>query len=323
MTRSPEVNLARRILARYGLAVPVDVIALARNYAEVSIEFIPVDADGVCYDLKRSGMRPKIVLNKRRPSTRLRFTAAHELGHVLIPWHTGIMVDDTSSYNTGVIQHYKMEDEANRFASELLLPSDWILSEAKRHSNPIELAGHIASVGDVSPAAAVMKLVSLLDPGHLYAQIDEDGIIVVSGRSPGTVATGLRWGMPVKAEAEFSICEERWTGKIGRGRYCWWKLPNRVALPLTQEDRAWRQILDEILLDVTEAGPARQHAKQSINGVIGAMNGRSSSQSSEELYAALLQRFEARRREGTLYERLVQHSKFSDFLSRRVSALQR
>ena len=100
MIHSPEINLARRILARHGLSVPVDVIALARNYAEVSVEFIPVDADGVCYDLKRSGIRPKIVLNERRPSTRLRFTAAHELGHVLIPWHTGIMVDDTSSYNT-------------------------------------------------------------------------------------------------------------------------------------------------------------------------------------------------------------------------------
>lgn len=323
MTYPPEVNLARRILARYGLVAPVDIITLARNYAEVSIEFIPIDADGVCYDLKRLGVRPKIVLNKQRPPTRLRFTAAHELGHVLIPWHTGIMVDDTSSYNTGVVQHYKMEEEANRFASELLLPSEWLLGEAKRRINPIELVGHIASTANVSPAATVIRLVSLLEPGHLYAQIDESGIIIVSGRSPGTIVSGLRWGALVDVEAEFSVYEERWTGKIGKARYCWWKFPDRVAVPSAQDKREWRQILDEILLDVADAGPGRQHAKQSVNGLVGGMNGRSLSQSAEELYAALLQRFEEKQRENSFYERLVQHPKFPDFLSQRVAALQR
>jgi hypothetical protein len=53
------------------------------------------------------------------------------------------------------------------------------------------------------------------------------------------------------------------------------------------------------------------------------MNGRSSAQSTEELYAALLQRFEARRREAELYERLVRHPKFPDFLSQRVATLKR
>lgn len=70
LTHPPEVNLARRVLARFRLTVPVDVIALARNYAEVSIELIPVDVDGVCYGLKRSNVRPKIVLNKLRPKNR-------------------------------------------------------------------------------------------------------------------------------------------------------------------------------------------------------------------------------------------------------------
>ncbi|WP_428483371.1 ImmA/IrrE family metallo-endopeptidase [Rhodopila sp.] len=329
LTHPPEVNLARRVLVRFELTAPVDVITLARNYAEVSIERLPIDADGVCYDLKKSGVRPKIVLNKLRPPTRLRFTAAHELGHVLIPWHTGIMVDDTSTQSPGLIPHYQMEEEANRFASELLLPSDWLSSEVKRWGNPIELVAHAASLAIVSPAATVMKLVTLLDPGHLYAQVDKDGIIVVSGRSPGTVASGLHWGMPVDAEAQFTVCEERWMGQIGGANYCWWKLPSRSAVPAPQgtavpaprDSREWRAILNEILLDVADDGLARQHAKQSINGVIGAMNGRSSSQSIEQLYAALLQRFEVRRQENVLYERVFLHPKFADFLSQRVIAL--
>lgn len=323
LNEAPETNLARRILARFGLTLPVDVIALARTYAEVFIEFIPLDVDGVCYDLKRPGIRPKIVLNKLRPPTRLRFTAAHELGHVLIPWHTGIMVDDTSSYNPGVVDHYKMEEEANRFASELLLPTDRLTKEAKYRDNPIELVASFSAMAEVSPAATTIKLVSILDPGYIYAQVDENNIIVVSGRSPGTAVSGLRWGMPVEQEAQFLVSEECWTGEIGGTRYFWWRLPGRVAIPVVQDCREWRKILDEILLDVTEAGPARQHAKQSINGVVGATNGRSSSQSTEELYAALLQRFEARRRDGSLYDSIARHPKFSDFLSQRVAALKR
>jgi hypothetical protein len=319
----PEINLARRVIARFHLTVPVDVVSLAKKYANVSMETLPIDADGVCYDLKRSGVRPKIVLNRMRPSTRLRFTAAHELGHVLIPWHTGIMVDDTSSSNSGVIQHYEMEDEANRFASEILIPSNWLLSEIEHWLNPIDLVAHVASVAEVSPAAAVIKVSSLLEPGYLYAQLAEDDVIIVSGRSPGTIASGLQWGVPVDTEARFSVCEERWTGKIGGARYCWWKLPNRVAVPVTQDKREWRQILDDILIDLTNAGPARQHARQSINGVFGAANGRSSTQSNEELYASLLQTFEVRRQQSLFYEHLTQHPKFSDFLSQRIAAIKR
>ena len=217
LTHPPEVNLARRVLARFGLAPPVDVLALARNYAEVSIEVIPIDVDGVCYDLKRSGARPKIVLNRQRPSTRLRFTAAHELGHVLIPWHTGIVVDDTSSHGADAVPHYRME-EANRFASELLLPSQWLSNEAENCVDPIGLLAHVASIAQVSPAATALKLVSLLEPGYLYAQVDRDGTIIVSGRSPRTVAPGLPWGAPVGAEAQFPVCEvldrRTWRGAL-------------------------------------------------------------------------------------------------------------
>lgn len=323
LTFPPEINLARRVLTRFGLKVPVDVVTLARNYADVSIEFIPVDADGVCYDLKKSGVRPKIVLNRQRPPTRLRFTAAHELGHVLIPWHTGIMVDDTSLYNSGPVQHYQMEDEANRFASELLIPSAWLMTKRKHWYNPIELIAHAASIAEVSPAATVLKLASLLEPGHLYAQVDGNGNVIVSGRSPGTIASGLQWGAPVDAEAQFSICEEHWLGKIGGAQYYWWKLPGRVGVPAAQDDREWRLILNDILLDTTEAGPERQHVRQSINGTIGVIHGRSSSQSMEELYAALLQRFEAKRREGLLYERFIRHPKFPDFILQRLSAMRR
>ena len=53
--------------------------------------------------------RPVIVLSAGKPGDRLRFSVAHELGHILL--HKGLLGD----YAT-------MEHEANRFGGELLLP---------------------------------------------------------------------------------------------------------------------------------------------------------------------------------------------------------
>jgi len=53
------------------------------------------------------GMPPMIVLNSEQPADRLRFTLAHELGHLVM--HR--------------FPNPRMEEEANAFASELLLPA--------------------------------------------------------------------------------------------------------------------------------------------------------------------------------------------------------
>lgn len=54
------------------------------------------------------GLPPLIVLNSSQPADRMRFTLAHELGHIVM-----------HKYPTP-----QMEDEANQFASNLLLPTE-------------------------------------------------------------------------------------------------------------------------------------------------------------------------------------------------------
>jgi hypothetical protein len=79
----PELNLARRLLEKYHLQLPVDIGALTGLYSTVEILALPLDIDGVCFNLKVSGKRLKIFVNDTRPRRRKRFTLAHELGHVL------------------------------------------------------------------------------------------------------------------------------------------------------------------------------------------------------------------------------------------------
>jgi hypothetical protein len=61
--------------------------------------------------------------------------------------------------------------------------------------------------------------------------------------------------------------------------------------------------------------------RQSINGVIGAINGRKREGSSEELLAALIQRFDSKVVDGGIFTELPSHPKFREFLIKRVEAL--
>ncbi|WP_349606387.1 XRE family transcriptional regulator [Cupriavidus sp. DF5525] len=62
--------------------------------------------DGVSYRV--AGLPPLVFLNEARPADRLRFSLAHEIGHLVM-----------HRYPTG-----NMEDEADAFASELLMPAE-------------------------------------------------------------------------------------------------------------------------------------------------------------------------------------------------------
>ncbi|ABE62174.1 protein of unknown function DUF955 [Nitrobacter hamburgensis X14] len=61
---------------------------------------------GVTFSI--AGMPPLVVLNSSQPADRMRFTLAHELGHIVM-----------HKFPTP-----EMEDEANQFASNLLLPTE-------------------------------------------------------------------------------------------------------------------------------------------------------------------------------------------------------
>jgi len=91
----PEVRIARRLVERLALTPPVNIKSLVRSYADLSFRHIPEPGvDGICLNLKVPGKRPKVVVNSGNPTTRKRFTLAHELGHILIPWHLGSIIDN-------------------------------------------------------------------------------------------------------------------------------------------------------------------------------------------------------------------------------------
>lgn len=118
-------RLAGRIRKKYDLCPPIDFKCILEDqnifYSETNLG---TDADGYS-DLRDSEL--KIVVNSASDYLpRKRFTIAHELGHIFIGWHDDVTLcktdDEYVAHNMLDIQ----EKEANVFASELLMPTNWV-----------------------------------------------------------------------------------------------------------------------------------------------------------------------------------------------------
>jgi hypothetical protein len=317
-----ESNLAQRVVARFSLSPPVNVADVAVRYADVEYRNIPFRVDGICLDLKRTGKRPTVIINVNQPRRRQRFTLAHELGHVLIPWHRGSLYDDFSMFDAHTqFERREMEGEANRFASELLMPSTWATTVLQSADDFGASVSSVQDEADVSMIASVIRLIGLAPPNHLFAYCDADGVVLNAGRSPGTIANSPVWNQELDPSDLNKNAANH--GEILAGSLClhWWRLADAVALSPTNDPRDWREILNEILDDLESFCSDRHHAQQSINGVIEATNSRMRTNSPEELLAALTQRFDSKIEEGGIFVELPYHPKFRDFLVRRVEML--
>ncbi len=124
----PEERLAQRLLARHKITKPpFDLEALVQNYATLEYIEFPTDADGLVIGIG-SKKKPEILINSKPYENRKKFTLAHELGHIIIPWHTGTIISHTDTESDPHLEweYSTMEGEANRFAAELLMPSKWL-----------------------------------------------------------------------------------------------------------------------------------------------------------------------------------------------------
>lgn len=130
---TPEIKMARKLHKKHSLSIPVDLKKLVSEYAQLIYKTIPIEGiDGVCLNLKNPKKSTKIIVNNKSSHNRQRFTLAHELGHIIIPWHLGTIIDSIDNNevaNSHSTQYWNNEREANRFASELLMPFDWLYTQ--------------------------------------------------------------------------------------------------------------------------------------------------------------------------------------------------
>lgn len=307
--------MAARLVERLNLQPPVDVEKLCNTLAEVAFKKFPIEIDGLCLDLKVSGKRPKVWVSVDIPRVRKRFTLAHEIGHIIIPWHTGTIVDELELPRSPEPSRYReMEAEANRFAAELLMPSPWVLNLAERAEDGAALMHSIREIADVSYPAAFLKTAKLGRPNIVGAEV-RNGIVVRSVRTPETFSYPPDVGLSidlVRMPASFDP-------KIIHGNgadYYWWKI--RESLEDHGNDLGkWREILSGILQEIPPE--FRRKAQQSTNAIVGLAIGREPKGGDvERIYRRGIEESQNREAADRWVRYVIEHERFSDYVLARA-----
>ena len=316
---TPETNLARRIIDKYSLSPPVDIRSMVEAYARLTFVHIPFDdIDGVSLNLKTRDKSTHVIVNSASAPSRQRFTMAHELGHILIPWHVGsVLIDQvapvsprSSSYFTP--ESWTMETEANSFAAELLMPYSWLERVISTTDDLSKIHRNISQSCQTSALSAAIRLSQFLPERVVYAS-ERDGVVEFSGTTEGTIASPLGTNAEFPIEA-FAYSDQHYVSTMQERRLHWWKLPEEIHIE-SSNDLTWRNILDCILHDVGLNAQDIRKMKMSISGVIGDANSRCKDKRNiGSMVSACVQRLSDRHR----YREIVEHKDFYEFVRKRA-----
>lgn len=303
----PEELLAIRVLNRHKLRPPFDLQSLVEYYGDIELCSFPIDADGVTVNVGAD--RPSVLINKSMAKVRRRFTLAHELGHIIIPWHTGTFVSHLEAddeYEYGI-----MEGEANRFAAELLMPTAWLLHKYEDYGSA-EIVGFISGVmqdAGVSKDAALIKIFSVIRDPIICVRAEKKKIMNIYKTESAPYPPFIMGSYFEEFEGFSSPCQE-FNFAIGNHHYyCWCFEPVSID---EVDSRPWRELLNIILTDVES-----QELLPSVNATMAAAFQKFKIFDKDKICAGVLRSFESKGR----LKRVASHSLFAQYVVKRVNEL--
>jgi Zn-dependent peptidase ImmA (M78 family) len=167
----PEIVMAQNIVIQYGYTsknLPVDVSQIIKDKNIVLSEVkLQDDISGVL-DTRKN---PVILINSTHSPQRKRFTMAHELAHFLLQSNQSDVFMDSKMYFRSSFSaegKYDVEKQANRFAAELLIPTNILLEIMDEDSNLAQITddediiNELSARFDVSSTAFAIKLSGIL-----------------------------------------------------------------------------------------------------------------------------------------------------------------
>lgn len=163
-------KFASNIVAANNLTPPVDPTTVIKGYG---IEIIETQNQLGIEAYSDLGEVPQITINTEYTfPARKRFTLAHELGHIIIPWHNGDVKCDTDTpYNHigGKTLLDTQELEANIFASELLMPHDWLAAQIANSQQAFQdIIIGIQNIAQTSVMACLYALEDAFPSGKVF-----------------------------------------------------------------------------------------------------------------------------------------------------------
>ena len=213
MTADPTRPCAwANLLSRaWGPRFPVDVEVIALEYSKRFPDPIKTikkaevdDFEGALYPLAKSGQWA-ILYNPDIPSKgRVNFTLAHELGHYLV--HRQLNPAGFECGEARVLGYDQdetrriIEQEADTFASYLLMPMDDFRAQLGSNDMTLDLLGHCADRYEVSRTAAALKWLDVTEESAMLVTA-VNGFVLWCWRSKAAKRQRIFFdrGMPLPA----------------------------------------------------------------------------------------------------------------------------
>jgi Zn-dependent peptidase ImmA (M78 family) len=195
---------AQELLSQMNITnVPTPIYDICNNLGIVYIETGEIDAEALLIKKHDEHSSP-IIAVKAYPTYqhRTKFSVAHEIGHYILPTHLGNIyactLEDLNSYT----KDKTIENEANIFAAELLLPSKWLLVRTKSEDLSMSVIKNISDECDVSLTATAIQATKVC-PDKVAIIYSKDGHIKWFSKSESFtdyLNTGLlsRYSNPAK-----------------------------------------------------------------------------------------------------------------------------
>lgn len=272
---TPEEKVARLVLARAGEWPPVNVRRIAAEFATVEEAAFKASCDAITIREPGGRGRQRILLNTNSTTyePRKRFSLSHEVGHIKIPWHCGSIACHINEENASLSgNHLSDEGEANRFASELLMPTDWVQQVIDEEQTIKKIFTRIVDSAEVSRPAARIKLLKNLPPGYVYLEYNRSSgqIERIEESRNGCLSLFIEQGdrasvARLTKALEFHAVDGyqfQLSANIGR----WWRLDSRCEVPVTQMTHSSVDILRGITEDVYETRDLQNKTIFVING---------------------------------------------------------
>lgn len=165
------VEVAQRLLSAAGVNEPPVPIDRLVSLAGAVVSYQPFDADDISGLLYRTDDAAAVIgVNSNNVKVRQRFTIAHELGHLHLHERQDLILDRHVQVNfrdaTSSTASNQEEIEANQFASELLMPREFLEHSLKslmagRPLSDSDLVRRLAGRFEVSQQAMEFRLASL------------------------------------------------------------------------------------------------------------------------------------------------------------------
>lgn len=275
-------------MRRFGLSPPVDVESLLRSRVALNRVDWPIDGvDAVLTGLVGDPRGVAVYIRATDNLLRERFTMAHELGHLLLPWH---LPNANCAVKEGALDLpvFSLEEEADVFASCLLVPDAWLLEQVHRCGDDMSQLLRVLNAAEVSTAAAIQALRRYLLAGWVFVSYGERSIIATRGtRLPDVPADQV---MAVLA----AECYAKGEASLNGFPVYWYRMVEPLSLP--QKDAADARTDHQILLDaiamIEPESKRHNPIAQSANGKVGGSLREAAGRPAEETFQAVRHRCE-------------------------------